>query len=164
MDHFALRTDTLFKAHLSGKLHRNFMGYTTSDTELLIGLGASAISDAKYAYAQNIKKVEDYVDSVKNEGLAVTKGHMLSDEDQLIRQCILQISCTGELKEALLVKVTDWRILDTLVEMEKEGILYLWDGGLKVTGAGEPFIRNICRVFDKRMDAQNGEQAFSKAI
>jgi oxygen-independent coproporphyrinogen-3 oxidase len=48
--------------------------------------------------------------------------------------------------------------------MEKEGILYLWNGGLKVTAAGEPFVRNICRVFDRRMDEQNREQVFSKAI
>ena len=28
MDHFALKTDSLYKASQSGKLHRNFMGYT----------------------------------------------------------------------------------------------------------------------------------------
>jgi oxygen-independent coproporphyrinogen-3 oxidase len=164
MDHFALRTDSLFAAHIDGKLHRNFMGYTTSNTELLIGLGASAISDAKYAYAQNIKKVEDYISSIKDNGTAIMKGHSLSDDDLLIKQCILEISCKGELMDELLTRVTDRAILDALVDMEKEGILYLWNGGLKVTAAGEPFIRNICRVFDRRMDEQNREQVFSKAI
>jgi oxygen-independent coproporphyrinogen-3 oxidase len=163
MDHFALRSDSLFKAHLAGKLHRNFMGYTTSNTELLIGLGASAISDAKYAYAQNVKKVEHYNEAVKLKGSAVEKGHVLSDEDMTIRKCILEISCKGELSEELLVQATtDRTILDTLVEMEKEGILYLWNDGLKVTAAGEPFIRNICRVFDRRME--EGREVFSKAI
>lgn len=164
MDHFALRNDSLFKAHLSGKVHRNFMGYTTSSTDLLIGLGASAISDAKYAYSQNQKKVEDYVDSIKQDGSAVAKGHMLSDLDLDIRQCILQISCKGELREDLLEKVVDRSILDVLIEMENEGILYLWNDGLKVTAAGEPFIRNICRVFDRRMDAENSRDVFSKSI
>lgn len=164
MDHFALRNDSLFKAHVTGKVHRNFMGYTTSNTELLIGLGASAISDAKYGYAQNHKKVEDYMKAVMESGLAVVKGHMLSDEDQIIRQCILQISCTGELSEDLLLKVADRSILDVLVDMEKEGILYFLDGGLKVTAVGEPFIRNICRVFDRRMGVENRREVFSKAI
>jgi oxygen-independent coproporphyrinogen-3 oxidase len=68
------------------------------------------------------------------------------------------------LSEELLLKVTDRSILDELIEMEKEGILYLWDGGLKVTRAGEPFIRNICRVFDRRVVEQNREQVFSRAI
>jgi oxygen-independent coproporphyrinogen III oxidase len=165
MDHFALRTDSLFRAHVAGKVHRNFMGYTTSNTDLLIGLGSSAISDAKYAYAQNVKKVEQYIDAVKLNGNAVEKGHCLTEEDLIIKQCILEISCTGELREELLSQVTTNRaILDTLVKMEGEGILYLWDGGLKVTAAGEPFIRNICRVFDARMDEQNRERVFSRAI
>lgn len=163
MDHFALRTDSLFKAHITGKLHRNFMGYTTSNTDLLIGLGASAISDAKYGYAQNAKKVEDYMNSVKQTGTAIIKGHILSDDDLLIRQCILEISCKGELSAELLIAAADRTILDTLVEMETEGILYLIDGGLKVTTAGEPFIRNICKVFDRRMGGA-GREAFSRAI
>lgn len=164
MDHFSLRSDSLFKAHIAGKLHRNFMGYTTSNTELLIGLGASAISDAKYSYAQNVKKVEHYNEAVKEKGSAVEKGHVLSDEDRMIRKCILEISCKGELSDELLVQVTtDHGILDTLVEMEKEGILYLWNDGLKVTAAGEPFIRNICRVFDRRV-GESATEVFSKAI
>ena len=72
MDHFALQHDSLFKAHARGELHRNFMGYTTTNTDLLIGLGASAISDAKYAYAQNVKKVEDYLAAIK-EASAIAK-------------------------------------------------------------------------------------------
>jgi oxygen-independent coproporphyrinogen III oxidase len=164
MDHFSLRNDSLFKAHLSGTVHRNFMGYTTSDTDLLIGLGASAISDAKYAYGQNVKKVEDYMSSIKNTGVAIVKGHVLSDEDQVIRQCIQQISCTGELTDDLFAKVSDDSIRDALTEMENEGILYLRNNGLKVTAAGEPFIRNICRVFDKRAGEVTGKEVFSRAI
>ena len=165
MDHFALPHDALSQAHRGHQLHRNFMGYTTSQTDLLLGLGASAISDAKYAYAQNVKKVEEYMTSIKNNGLAVTKGHILSEEDMLVRECILQISCQGELNSELLGKVVNSSILNTLVEMENEGILYLYDGGLKVRTAGEPFIRNICSVFDHRMNlARNEEQRFSRAI
>jgi oxygen-independent coproporphyrinogen-3 oxidase len=163
MDHFALRHDSLFQAHRAGRLHRNFMGYTTSNADLLIGLGTSAISDGKYAYAQNSKKVEDYIASVKDKGLAVMKGHILSEEDMLIRQCILEISCKGELNSELLQRVTTRPILDSLIEMEKEGIVYLYDGGLKVRAAGEMFIRNICAVFDGRIGAHS-EQKFSKAI
>ena len=164
MDHFALRHDSLFKAHQSGKLHRNFMGYTTSNTDLLIGLGASAISDGKYAYAQNVKKVEDYIGLIKENGTAVTKGHILSNEDMLIRQCILELSCRGELSAQRLGQIATPFIFDALTEMEKEGILYLYDGGLKVTTAGQPFVRNICKVFDKRMEAANGKEIFSRAI
>ncbi len=165
MDHFALRHDTLFKAHVAGKLHRNFMGYTTSNTDLLIGLGASAISDAKYAYAQNTKKVEEYLLEIKENGSAVSKGHILTDEDLLIRQCILEISCHAKLNQELFRQVIDPPMLESLLVMEREGILYLHDDCLQVTTHGEPFIRNICSVFDQRMNRdQNQAQVFSKAI
>ncbi|HOX84188.1 MAG TPA: oxygen-independent coproporphyrinogen III oxidase [Chryseolinea sp.] len=165
MDHFALRHDTLFKAHVSGKLHRNFMGYTTSNTDLLIGLGASAISDAKYAYAQNVKNVEEYMLAIKEEGTAIAKGHLLTREDLLLKQCILEISCHGKLHQELLMEVIDSEILETLRVMEKEGILYLNEAGLHVTILGEPFIRNICAVFDMRMNKEkNQDQVFSNAI
>ena len=81
MDHFALANDSMFQARANGMLHRNFMGYTTKPTDLLVGLGCSAISDAKYAYTQNIKKVEDYTNAVINETLPILKGHIQTSED-----------------------------------------------------------------------------------
>jgi oxygen-independent coproporphyrinogen III oxidase len=165
MDHFALRHDALFKAHIAGKLHRNFMGYTTSNTDLLIGLGASAISDAKYAYSQNEKKVEEYSVQIKYNNLAVNKGHILSKEDVLIKQCILSISCNGKLSNDLLDQVICPAIEQELTAMEKEGILYVDDAGLNVTTLGEPFVRNICSVFDQRLRTNRSyDQKFSNAI
>src|SRR6187455_1202650 len=104
MDHFALPFDDLWRASVGGRLHRNFMGYTTTQTDLLIGLGASAISDARYAYAQNLKKLEDYLNRVKTGGLPIFKGHVCSKEDMLMRQCILSIACQGELEGELFLK------------------------------------------------------------
>jgi len=165
MDHFALPHDTLFQAHHAGKLHRNFMGYTTSNTDLLIGLGTSAISDAKYAYGQNIKKVEGYRTAIKEENSAIIKGHILTNEDLLLKHCILEISCHAKLGQALLNKVINPSMLETLRVMEGEGILYLNNEGLHVTDLGEPFIRNICSVFDQRMNRiESQSQVFSKAI
>ena len=59
MDHFALNHDSLTKAFKAKKLHRNFMGYTTQKTNILIGLGASAISDSWFGFAQNEKSIEN---------------------------------------------------------------------------------------------------------
>src|SRR5437764_5687871 len=39
MDHFALETDSLWKAAQGGALHRNFMGYTSRHASPLVGLG-----------------------------------------------------------------------------------------------------------------------------
>ncbi len=93
MDHFALPTDTLFTAEQAGTLHRNFMGYTHQHTQLLIGLGVSSISDTGYAFAQNVKVVEDYIRLINNNELPVLKGHILTTEDLIIRNHILNIMC-----------------------------------------------------------------------
>ncbi len=164
MDHFALRHDALFKAHVAGTLHRNFMGYTVNNTDLLIGLGASAISDAGVAYGQNTKNVETYLSVIKATGSAIEKGHILTHEDTVIRQSILEIACRGRLHTELLSQIMTEEIFNTLRQMEQEGILYLTNDGLHVTTAGRPFIRNICGVLDKRLTIKNSSQTFSRSI
>lgn len=165
MDHFALPSDELFKAHIAGNLHRNFMGYTTTSTDLLIGLGTSAISDAKYAYAQNEKTVQQYHRVIAESSAAVTKGHILSNADALTRKCILQLACRGELDGRLLNQVLTPGVNESLQKMEEEGLLYRHDHGLTITHAGHPFIRNICSVFDPYYQTLSADQVtFSKAI
>ncbi|HEY0656498.1 MAG TPA: oxygen-independent coproporphyrinogen III oxidase [Chryseosolibacter sp.] len=167
MDHFALRHDSLYVAQQNGKLHRNFMGYTTSETDLLIGLGASAISDAKYAYAQNLKKVEDYSAAVANDTFAVFKGHSQTSQDLLLKKCILEIACEGKIRQENLLMVSEERVLQQLSIMNEEGIISANIDGFQVTEQGRAFVRNICSVFDFRMhDAQlqKHQTLFSKAI
>jgi oxygen-independent coproporphyrinogen-3 oxidase len=164
MDHFAKVTDPLYVAAQNKTLHRNFMGYTTSQTDLLIGLGASAISDAKYAYAQNAKKVEDYSFHIEQQRLAVVKGHIHTRQDRLVRQAILSIACNGLLKSSLYVQVVDAEAEKQFQQMQEEGILVLANSNLTVTEAGRAFIRNICQVLDKRMHEQKHAVQFSKAI
>jgi len=167
MDHFACRHDTLFRARELGRLNRNFMGYTTSNTDLLIGLGASAISDAKYAYAQNLKGVEEYEQQVAQHQLPLLKGHLQTSEDLLVRRCIQSISCQGELDLKFLQEVTTPEIRKGLTQLIDDELIQLDADGLHVTADGNTFIRNICRVFDKRQDAQHTGQSgpvFSKAI
>ena len=167
MDHFALPHDSLFQAQFTGKLHRNFMGYTTNETDLLIGLGASAISDAKYAYAQNLKKVEEYAEAITNDTLAVFKGHLQTDQDLLLKKCILEIACKGKVSQQNILNVEDETILPCLHKLNQEGILLSNMGGFQVTELGRAFIRNICSVFDLRMKSAQKEKAaniFSQAI
>ena len=166
MDHFALPGDALALAQASGELHRNFMGYTTTQTDLLIGLGASAISDARYAYAQNAKKVEDYSSAVNGGSLSVFKGHRLSDEDLIVKQCILDIACRGEVARELLALVMREETNARLQEMEADGLVRCSSDGLYVTETGRPFVRNICSVFDANIGARERARndLFSKAV
>src|SRR5690606_11112463 len=80
MDHFALKTDSLYKAVEEKKLHRNFMGYTHIKTQLMLGLGVSVIGDSWYSFGQNSKNVEDYQALVEQGILPVYRVHILNEE------------------------------------------------------------------------------------
>src|SRR5690606_5106014 len=135
------------------RLHRNFMGYTTTHTDLLIGLGASAISDARYGYAQNLKKVEAYAQAVSEDELPVFKGHIQTDEDLSIKRVILDIACHGEISNESIFEFATPEIAEQLRVMQNEGILKRNSRGLRVTDSGRAFVRNICSVFDKHIHA-----------
>jgi oxygen-independent coproporphyrinogen-3 oxidase len=168
MDHFALKTDDLYKAWQEGRLHRNFMGYTTQRTNMLIGLGVSSISDAGIAFAQNRKTLHDYYASISSNELAVIKGYFLNDEDVAFRRYILDVSCKAETafsKEDLhlLKKYT----FPELKNLEEDGLISWNKQGLIVTSIGRQFIRNICKAFDLhsvRSEQSKEEKLFSKAI
>src|SRR5690606_10427286 len=96
MDHFSKVEDALYIASKNGGLHRNFMGYADRYTPLLIGLGVSSISDAWSAFAQNVKTVEEYHALIGEGKLPVVKGHLLTEQDTLIRQYILDMMCRGK--------------------------------------------------------------------
>jgi oxygen-independent coproporphyrinogen III oxidase len=166
MDHFALPRDPLYIAKLTKTLHRNFMGYTTSPSRILIGLGNSSISDVYYAYAQNVKEIDLYKEQIASGHFAISKGHCMSLEDIANRNQILQLICNQQASwnfcyYSLLGK-RNWEKLKTFQE---EGLIAFDATGIEVLPAGLPFLRNICMVFDLRMQARNQERfSFSKAI
>ena len=153
MDHFALRSDPLYKAAQAGTLHRNFMGYTHSYTQLMIGLGVSSISDTWYAYAQNVKKVEEYYEQINKNELPVFRGHVLNEEDLILRKHILNIMCRFETsweKESEQTQAV-YDAAEKLKEMEEDGLIGLSPFHLRVTQKGKSFLRNICMAFDARL-------------
>lgn len=150
MDHFALESDGLFQAMENGKLHRNFMGYTSSNTNLMIGLGASSISDSWYGFAQNVKNVEEYQSLVGNDIIPLYRGHILTEEDQIIRRHILNLMCQFKTtwSEFKLHLPQIESILNRLKEMEEDGLVTIAEGSLQITEKGRPYVRNVCMAFD----------------
>lgn len=153
MDHFALPTDSLFKASENGKLHRNFMGYNSSRTQLMIGLGVSSIGDSLYGFAQNEKDIERYYELLSQDNIPVVKGHILSEEDLLIRNHILNLMCrfytSWQAQEDYFEEIP--QVLESLQEMQKDGLVEIGEHSLRVTQAGKAFVRNVCMAFDLRL-------------
>lgn len=167
MDHFALPEDSLAIAFNSKSLHRNFMGYTTQKTDLLIGLGMSAISDSWFGFAQNDKSVEGYQERIQKGELAIFRGHILSEQDLEIRKHILDLMCHFETeldpKNEIAHLYPD--IKARLLPMFEDHLVTMERDILKVTPEGIPFVRNCCMAFDQDLKSQvNRENLFSKTI
>ena len=167
MDHFALASDDLYMALANGTLHRNFMGYTTQRSSLLLGLGVSSISDAGTAFAQNKKHLHEYYEAIAKNELAVFRGYFLNQEDSSFRKYILDVSC----RRATWFSTVDLPLLEEftfpeLNRLAEDGLVEYSKKEVIVTGLGYHFIRNICRAFDLHLlrTQQNRLPLFSKAI
>lgn len=149
MDHFSLPTDSLYQAWKEGTLHRNFMGYTTQKTNMIIGLGVSSISDVGIGFAQNHKTLHHYYELVSKGEFPLLKGYFLDEQDYAFRQYILNISCEGKAAfhkdhQALLHQYS----FPELRHLAADGLVEFDEAGLVVTTLGRNFIRNICKAFD----------------
>ncbi|MCR4030198.1 MULTISPECIES: oxygen-independent coproporphyrinogen III oxidase [Flavobacterium] len=159
MDHFALADDSLYKAAHNGKLHRNFMGYSASKTQVMIGLGVSSISDSWYSFAQNTKNLEEYYEILESNELPVVKGHILNDEDLIIRKHILNLTC--ELETSWTAESLNFaelpEVLIALNEIENDHLIVIENNKIKITEEGRPFVRNICMAFDLHLKRKSPE-------
>lgn len=164
MDHFAKRDDALFLASQSGTLHRNFMGYADRYTPLMIGLGVSSISDSWTAFAQNVKTVEEYHAKIKADELPVVKGHLLNEEDLIIRSYILDMMCKGKVSLEGNIQIDD-KIKKRLVPLMIDGLVLVEDSKVEITELGQSFLRNVCMAFDERLQkTKERDNLFSQAI
>lgn len=167
MDHFALPHDDLAIAFNKKNLHRNFMGYTTQDTNLMIGLGMSAISDSWFGFAQNEKTVEAYQERLDKNELPVFRGHLLSDLDVEIRTYILDLMCHFEttLDSTSPFQTIHEQIKSRLTGMVSDGLVTINENHVAVTKDGIPFVRNCCMAFDQDLEPTlRTERMFSQTI
>ncbi len=167
MDHFALDRDGMYQSFKAGTLHRNFMGYTSSKTQVMIGLGVSSISDSWYSFAQNEKVLEDYYARLEKNEIPVFKGHVLSPEDLKIRKHILNLMCTFETSwaESSMDFLERIDVIQQLTEMQQDGLLQIENDRIVITEQGKPFVRNICMAFDLRLKRRKPEtQIFSMTV
>ena len=166
MDHFSFEHDDLYQSLVQKKLHRNFMGYTSSNTQLMVGLGMSAISDSWYGFAQNEKSVEEYQKRVEEGVIPVFRGHILDEEDLKIRRHILNLMCQLETKfttENTFAELPE--ALAKLQEMQEDGLVEISENEVKITEKGRVFTRNVAMAFDLRMMRKQPEtRLFSMTV
>jgi oxygen-independent coproporphyrinogen-3 oxidase len=153
IDHFARPEDGLARAARSGRLRRNFQGYTDDAAPVLIGLGASSISRFPQGFAQNASGTADYTRAVREGRFATHRGHVFAGEDRLRARIIEALMCDFRADRAELVR--DFGVaperLDALFAAARDrfgAMVRVDEGGLSIPPQARPLTRMIARVFD----------------
>lgn len=174
MDHFALPDDPLSRSLEHGGLHRNFQGYSTHGDCDIIGMGVSAISKIGDSFGQNIKSLTRYQEYINCGQLAIERGYVLSQDDQLRAAIIQAIMCSATVDFNVLTQTfgMDFDVyfkheLEQLMPMVDGGLVVLTDQSIRVTEKGRLLLRNIAMTFDAYLptnqSADNGI-GFSKVL
>jgi oxygen-independent coproporphyrinogen-3 oxidase len=162
MDHFALPHDGMAEAQRRETLHRNFQGYTETRTSVLLGLGVSAISETPTCFHQNEKAFPVYERRVRQGEIPTLRGHLLTEEDQELREQILQFMTRFRV-DLMPEQREDARVF--LQPMIEDGLVKVTGETLELTEKGTPFLRNACMFFDRRLRSQEQRpQVFSQAL
>lgn len=153
IDHFARAGDGLDVARRSGRLRRNFQGYTDDTAEVLIGLGASSISRFPQGYAQNLSPTSQYTARIREGRFATGRGHVFSEEDKLRGRMIEALMCdfridTAEIAETFDVPEERLERMFRAVAADFPGVVEVSDAGFAIPPEGRPLTRMIARGFD----------------
>ncbi len=153
LDHYAQPDDQLLAK--SGRVQRNFQGYTDDDADALVGLGASAISRLPQGFAQNAPAVGNYLRAIAEGKLATEKGIALSDDDRLRGQIIERLMCDMTVDLDAIADEAGFNIasdfsdeLDSLQPFEENGSVRIEGHRIQITEKGRPYMRLVASVFD----------------
>jgi oxygen-independent coproporphyrinogen-3 oxidase len=162
MDHFALPTDELAIASAAGRLHRNFMGYTTRPAPDMLAAGVSGIGDVGGAFAQNTKKLSEYYSAIDAGRFPIERGYRLDADDHIRRFVITNLMCNfrvvrSEVESRFPIEFAKY-FAHELAELDEsavaDGFVTIDDAAITVTPLGRLFVRNIAMVFDRHLRAR----------
>jgi oxygen-independent coproporphyrinogen-3 oxidase len=168
LDHFALSDDTMAAAQREGTLRRNFQGYTTDTSNVLLGLGASAIGRLPQGYVQNEVNTYAYCKTIAGGTLATVRGYALTDDDRLRGEIIERIMCDfgvdldpicarhGAAPEKLL------KSAPRLQDLISSGVIELDGASLAVKDDSRFLVRSVAAAFDAHLDGS--KQLHSSAV
>ncbi|WP_454643561.1 oxygen-independent coproporphyrinogen III oxidase [Bradyrhizobium liaoningense] len=168
LDHFARPDDSMAVAFEERTLRRNFQGYTTDKSEVLLGFGASAIGHLPQGYVQNDVQIGAYAQSIAADRFATAKGYGLTDDDRLRADIIERIMCEfgadlgdicarhGAEAGAML------RSAARLRPLISDGVVRLDGDRLAVAKDSRFLVRSVAAAFDAHLDP--GKQLHSRAV
>ena len=168
LDHFARPDDELAVASRAGRLRRNFQGYTTDESDVLLGIGASSIGHLPQGFVQNSPDVGGWSRAIDAGEFATVRGYALSADDELRGAVIERLMCdlAVDLDDIARRHGGDGAQFATelvaLSPLATQGYLAIDGRRITVTDAGRPFVRLAASAFDTYLE--QGKARHSRAV
>lgn len=167
IDHFAKPDDSLAIAARSGRIHRNFQGYTTDECKTLIALGGSSIGRSENGFYQNVVATSSYENKIETGEIAAAKGLILSQDDKIRSHIIERIMCDfkfdfGELKKTTACADIYQDIATNFIAEDPFDLAHMNDDVFEIKNDGRPFTRIIASQFDAYL--KSADFKYSKAV
>jgi len=165
IDHYAKSSDALAIAQRTGRLARNFQGYTTDKAPALIGIGASSIGALPQGYVQNIADVPGYRAALKSGCLPIARGISLTADDRVRRDVIARLMCDLEVDLAAVAAAhgfpgshfdAESRELTPLAEL---GVVAVDGRRISVATRWRTLTRVVCAMFDRYLQSATTRHA-----
>ena len=168
IDHFARPDDGLYLAAKSGRLHRNFQGYTTDECKVMLPLGASSIGRFSKGYVQNLVPTGRYKLKIGENSLPVAKSYRFSHQDEargwLIERlmCDFKVElCTLEERFGLMGQKLSQQAL-SIADSEQLGLCEVVEGQFRIPENARPYARIVASHFDAHLEQRTFR--YSRAV
>lgn len=167
IDHFAKPDDRLAIAARTGRIHRNFQGYTTDECKTLVALGGSSIGRTENGFYQNAVATSSYETKIENVEIAAVKGLLLSEDDKVRSHIIERIMCDFKIDfkqlRSLSSSVDTYRdIAMNFIAEDPFNLVSMDDDMFEIQSDGKPFTRIIASQFDAHL--KTADFKYSKAV
>lgn len=158
IDHFAKPDDPLAVAQANKRLYRNFQGYTDDPAELLLGLGASAISNATSQYVQNEPDLARYQHELAAGRLPLKRHCVRQPQDHVRASIIRELMChftvdlAGHVEAGHKPLQVYAKELAALAPFVAQGLVHLEGSRIMVDTTYRMAVRSVAAVFDEYLN------------
>ncbi len=162
IDHFVHPENEMAHAAVTKPLRRNFQGYTTDQSTMMIGVGVSSIGKTHTQYLQNSPDMPIYKKAIDAGKLPIVKSCDITSEDKGRGAIIERIMCDFE------IDLNDYEgdytaEINLLTPYQDAGVIDINGTHIVVHSDAKPIARLVAAAFDQYLPAAT-EQKHSKAV
>ncbi|MBC8451664.1 MAG: coproporphyrinogen III oxidase, partial [Rhodospirillaceae bacterium] len=166
--HFAQPADSLADAPSNGRLRRTFPGSTPDPADALLGFGVSSIGRLPQGFVQNRTDIRNWRQDIDAGILPISHGKRLQADDVMRSDLIEELMCRFEVDVEEVSNRHDINpvslqdSLDALHPLQKDGLVEIDGGRIKLAPDRRAFVRLVAAAFDAYLPS--GEARHSAAV